>query len=236
MSAGIAAGQPVDVERVLAERFGFSPADVGQVRAGQLLTRTLPGQGPEIGVFGVVRIADDKERLVRWIRDVEGFRKAAELGVSRKLSSPPAINDFADLALDSKELAALQECQPGKCALRLGDRAIARFRTEVDWTAADAGRRANLLTRQLMLSYAEAYLRGGDGALGAAHNERKPQGGGRGVPGPDPERHATSTGWPVRWRRTSSASRGSSFREASSSCTGPRAAPGPSRRSRSTTW
>jgi hypothetical protein len=176
MIPGIAWLQPLDVERVLTERFGFSPADVGQVRAGQLLTRTLPAQGPEIGVVGVVRIADDKERLVRWIRDVEGFRKAAELGVSRKLSSPPAINDFADLALDSKELAALQECQPGKCALRLGDRAIARFRTEVDWTAADAGRRANLLVRQLMLSYAEAYLQGGDGALGAVHNERDPRG------------------------------------------------------------
>jgi hypothetical protein len=176
MSLGIAAAQPVDVERVLAERFGFSPADVAQVRAGQLLTRTLPAQGPEMGVVGVVRIADDRERLVRWIRDVADFRKAAELGVSRRLSSPPAINDFADLALDGGELAALAQCEPGKCALRLGDQAIARFRSAVDWTAADAGRRANLLARQLMLSYAEAYLRGGDGALGAVHNERNPRG------------------------------------------------------------
>jgi hypothetical protein len=107
---------------------------------------------------------------------VGDFRKAAELGVSRRLSSPPAINDFAELALDGGELAALAQCEPGKCALRLGDRAIARFRSEVDWTAADAGRRANLLARQLVLSYAEAYLRGGDGALGAVHNERNPKG------------------------------------------------------------
>jgi hypothetical protein len=175
LSPGVAWPQPVDVERVLAERFGFSPADLGQVRAGQLLTRTLPAQGAEIGVGGVVRIADDRERLVRWIRDVGDFRKAAELGVARRLSAPPAINDFADLALDGAELAALAQCEPGKCALRLGDRAIARFRAEVDWTAADAGRRANLLARQLMLSYAEAYLQGGDGALGAVHNERTPR-------------------------------------------------------------
>ena len=45
----------------------------------------------------------------------------------------------------------------------------------MDWSAADAGRRANLLARQLMLEYAEAYLRGGDEALGAAHNERQPR-------------------------------------------------------------
>jgi hypothetical protein len=172
---GAVQAQPLDTERVLVERFGFSDAEVGQLRGGQRLVKTLPSQGPEIAVLGVVRIADDRERLIRWIRDVEGFRKAADLGMSRKLSSPPAINDFGDLALDGGELAALQKCQPGDCALRLGDRAIGRFRAEVDWTAADAGRRANLLARQLVLGYAEAYLRGGDEALGAAHDEKKPR-------------------------------------------------------------
>jgi hypothetical protein len=175
-SPAIVRAQPVDVERTLGERFGFTMAEIGQVRGGQLLVKTLPSrEAAEIAVLGVVRIADDKERLVRWVRDVEGFRKAAELGMSRRLSSPPTINDFGDLALDAGELAALQRCQPGECALRLGDRAIARFQAEVDWTAADAGRRANLQTRQLLLRYAEAYLGGGDDALGAAHNERSPR-------------------------------------------------------------
>jgi hypothetical protein len=163
-----------DVERVLTDRFGFSAADLGQLRGGQTVTKTAPIEGPEMAVFGAVRIPDDKERLVRWVRDIEGFRKAADVGVSRKLGSPPAINDFGDLSLDATELATLQKCKPGDCGLRLGDRAIARFQADVDWSAADAGRRANLLTRQLMLGYTEAYLRGGDGALGAAHNERTP--------------------------------------------------------------
>ncbi len=170
-----ARAQPLDMERSLAERFGFSAAEIGQVRGSEVVVKTLPAQGRDIAVAGAVRIADDKERLVGWVRDVEGFRKAADLGVSRKLSSPPTINDFGDLALDAAELAALQRCQPGDCALRLGDRSIARFRADVDWAAPDAGRRANLLTRQLMLGYAEAYLKGGDGALGAAHNERQPR-------------------------------------------------------------
>jgi hypothetical protein len=167
--------QAPGIERALVERFGFLAADMGQLGAGQVVTRTLPAEGREMGVVGAVRIPDDKERLVRWIRDVEGFRKAADLGLSRKLSSPPTINDFGDLALDAGELAALQQCQPGACALRLGETAIARFRADVDWSAADAGRRANLLTRQLLLAYAQAYLRGGDGTLGAAHNERTPR-------------------------------------------------------------
>lgn len=171
----VARAQPLDMERSLVERFGFSAAEIGQLRGSEAVVKTLPAQGRDIAVAGAVRIADDRERLLRWVRDVEGFRKAADLGVSRKLSSPPTINDFGDLALDAAELAALQRCQPGDCALRLGDRAIGRFKADVDWAAPDAGRRANLLTRQLMLRYAEAYLKGGDGALGAAHNERQPR-------------------------------------------------------------
>jgi len=91
------------------------------------------------------------------------------------LSSPPSINDFGDLTLDAGELDALRKCKPGDCALRLGGQAVARFQAEVPWDAPDAGRRANLLARQLLLKYAEAYLKGGDGALGAAHDERKPR-------------------------------------------------------------
>jgi hypothetical protein len=171
----IVRGQPLGVERALAERFDFSTVEVGQVRGGQVVVKSLPTQGPEIGVLGAVRIPDDKDRLVRWIRDIDRFRRAAELGVSRRLSVPPTISDFADLTLDAGELAALEQCQPGRCALRLGDRAIARFRSEVDWTAADAGPRAAVLARQLMLGYAEAYLRGGDAALGAAHDDKSPR-------------------------------------------------------------
>jgi len=175
LSPGFLSAQALDTERVLAERFGFSAGELQQLQAGQSVLRAVPAEGREAAVVGVVRIPDDQERLVRWIRDVEGFRKAADLGVSRRLGTPPSINDFGDLALDADELAALRDCKPGDCALRLGDRAIARFQAEVDWAAPDAGRRANLLTRQLLLGYAEAYLRGGDAALGAAHNERQPR-------------------------------------------------------------
>src|SRR5262245_47659042 len=97
---GAVQAQPANTERVRVERFGVSDGEIGQLRGGQRLVKTLPSQGPEIAVLGAVRIADDKERLIRWIRDVEGFRKAADLGLSRKLSSPPTINDFGDLALD----------------------------------------------------------------------------------------------------------------------------------------
>jgi hypothetical protein len=171
---GIAAAPPLDVERELAARFGFSAAEVEQVGTGQIVAKTLATrEATEIAVFGAVRIPDDKEKLVYWIRDIEAFRKGAELGLSRRLSSPPTIADFSNLTLDSDELGALQKCKPGDCGLRLSEEAIASFRTGVDWTAGDAGQKANLVARRLMLGYAEAYLQGGDEALGATFNDKK---------------------------------------------------------------
>jgi len=166
----------IDAEKLLAERFGFTAAEIGQARAGQAVTKLLPSrEAIEVGVAGAVRINGTPDRLVYWLKDIASFRKAAELGVSKKLSSPPQIGDFADLSLGDEELAALKACRPGKCDLRLGDKGIARFQTEVDWTAPDAARRANLLMRQMMLGHAQAYLKGGDAALGIAHNEKTPR-------------------------------------------------------------
>jgi hypothetical protein len=166
----------IDAEKLLADRLGFSAAEIGQARAGQAVTKLLPSRdATEVGVAGAVRISGKPDRFVYWLKDIASFRKAAELGLSKKLSSPPQVGDFADLALSADELAALQACRPGRCDLRLGDTAIARFQTEVDWTASDVSRRANLLMRQLMLGLAQAYLKGGDAALGSAHNEKAPR-------------------------------------------------------------
>jgi hypothetical protein len=165
----------VDAERLLAERFGFTADEVAQARGGQAVVKVLPTQeAGDAGVVGAVRIDGTTDRLLSWLKDVEAFRKAAELGVSRRLSSPPAIGDFGDLSLDQDELADLRKCRPGDCDLIMGDKAIQRFQTEIDWSRTDAATRANLLMRQLLLSHAEAYLRGGNRALGAAHNERTP--------------------------------------------------------------
>ena len=122
-AAGHGPGSAPRLERVLTERFGFSAADLGQLRGGQSVTKTAPIEGPEMAVFGAVRIPDDKERLVRWIRDIEGFRKAADVGISRKLGSPPAINDFGDLSLDAGELAAARRnasLATARCASAIG--------------------------------------------------------------------------------------------------------------------
>ena len=165
-----------DAERLLAERFGFTPAEIAQARDGKAVAKMLPSaDSADVGVLAAVRIGANADRLLLWLKDITSFRKAAELGLSRRLSSPPRISDFAALSLDAGELSELRTCRPGNCELQLGDRALQRFQSEVDWSAADAARKANLVTRQLMLNLAETYIAGGDEALGAYHNEKTPR-------------------------------------------------------------
>jgi len=174
--SGSAQVRQIDAERLLSSRFGFTAAEVDQARSGQAVAKLLKtDDATEIGAYGAVRIDQKADRLVYWLKDIASFRKAAELGVARRLSDTPAIGDFADLSLEASDLDELRTCRPGKCDLRLGDKAIERFRTGMDWTASDAATRATLLTRQLLLEHAQAYLKGGDRALGAAHNEKAPR-------------------------------------------------------------
>jgi len=168
--------QTIDPERRLAERFRFTADELSRARRGQAVAKLLPrNDATDVGVVAAVRINAQASRLVDWLRNIADFRRAAELGQARRLSDPPQIGDFADLSLDAGELAALRECRPGRCELLLGDTAITRFKADVDWTSADAGQRASLVMRQLLLDYAGAYLKGGDRALGALHDDKHPR-------------------------------------------------------------
>jgi len=173
---GAAPAPSIDAERLLVSRFAFTDTEIAQARSGQAVAKLLASQSDtDIGVFGAVRIQARANRLVDWFKDIADFRKSTELGLSRRLSASPQTGDFADLSLDASDIGALQNCRAGKCDLRLGDRAIQRFQSEVDWTASNAAARANALMRQLLVGYAQAYLQGGDRSLGASQDDRTPR-------------------------------------------------------------
>jgi hypothetical protein len=165
----------IDAERLLT-RLGFTSAEIAQARAGTAVARLLASDGPsDIGAFGVIKIGTGIDRLVYWLKDVSAFRQAAELGVGKRLSNPPVLSDFSGLSIDDSDVKAIRACRPGQCDLRLGDAAIQRFQSSVDWSAPDARARASGVTQQLLLQLAQAYLKGGDAELGVAHNEKTPK-------------------------------------------------------------
>jgi len=165
----------IDPDAKLAA-LGFTPDEIAQAAGGQAVAKLLASNGPtDIGAVGVIRIQAQAERLVAWLKDISAFRKAAELGVARRLSAAPAIADFADLSVDAKDLDAIRNCKPGRCELRLGQTAMQRFQSGVDWSAPDAGAKATQVMRQLLLELSQAYLEGGDARLGVAYNDKKPR-------------------------------------------------------------
>jgi hypothetical protein len=157
---------PSDPERILTERFQFSAEDITQARSGQPIARMIAGRDQdELAVVGALRLDGDKKRLVDWVLNIEHFRHAAELGVTRAIASPPAAQSFAELVLDAKDLAALQACRPGDCDLRVPDEVMATFQNGVAWGTPEGSAKANALFAGMLTEYAAAYVHGGDSAV-----------------------------------------------------------------------
>src|SRR4051812_3675565 len=165
--AGAAGSQTAaDPERILADRFQFSSREVEQARQGQAAVK-VQADRESLAVVGAVRLPGRKERLADWLRNVEHFRGAAELGVAHVIPAPPVAAAFAGVTLDASDLTALQQCSAAKCALRLSSDALARVQRDVAWGSAGAAAQANEIVRQMLLGYTTAYQKGGNAGIAA---------------------------------------------------------------------
>jgi hypothetical protein len=160
----------------LLVRVGLTADEAAKARAGQAAVRVLPpNASTEIAVAGAITIRGNLERLVAWLRDVEGFRKAAGTENVGAFGRPARPEDFAEAAGAGVDLQELQQCRPGSCEIRMPAAYLTRFSTEVPWGTPQAPVSAASLARQLLAEYAAAYQKGGDAALGAHHDQKAPQ-------------------------------------------------------------
>lgn len=163
-------GPPVDF---LRSQIGFGDAELGVVAEGRAVTRVVETpEKREVAIAGVVRIRTPTAFFLRMFRAIEGFDTAAR--VARELSEPPVGADFDALRLPEELLPELARCEPGRCAMKLGERTIARLRQEVDWSAPDARSRAEGILREEALALALAYRSGGNRALGSYRDKKQP--------------------------------------------------------------
>ena len=145
-------GARVNPERILADHFQFSSAEVAQARQGQPVVK-VQADREQLKVIGAIRLPGKKERLSDWVKNIEHFRGSAQLGAAHVIPSPPAAAAFAQVTLDSADLADLRRCRPENCAMRLPSETLAQMQREPS--------RANDIIRELMLGYTAAYLHGG---------------------------------------------------------------------------
>jgi len=162
----------IDPERLLADRFKFSPAELAQARSGEPVAKMIASTDrSELAIGGAIRLDGDKNKLAAWIRNIAQFRGSAELGLTRVVSSPPSVESFADLVLDATDLAALQKCSSKSCDLLLSAESVNDFNTKVQWGSPNAAAQATTLMREMFVAYAKSYLHGGDAALGNGFGE-----------------------------------------------------------------
>ena len=125
---------PPKLESFLATTVHATPAEYQRLRDGEPITKLLDSDpSVETAVFGAVWIKAPISRYVDAIRDIENFEIGGGFKVTKRISTPPRIEDFAAMRFPKDDLEDLRTCKVGDCEIKLGQEALARLRAEVNW-------------------------------------------------------------------------------------------------------
>ena len=131
-------------------------------------------ESKEVAVFGAIWIDAPIGRYVEAVKNIESFERGAGFKITKKISAPPRLEDFAALRLPEEDVDDLRTCRVGDCEIKLGEPALRRFRTEVDWRASNARSAANALMQRLAFEYVIGYLEGGNDRLAVYRDGSRP--------------------------------------------------------------
>ena len=168
-------GFPSRLDRYFKDVVKLTADEQKQLLAGQPVTKLLEAdESKEVAVLGAVWIKAPMQRYVAALKDIENFEKGGGFKVTKRISSPPQLADFAKLQLPAADLADLRGCRVDACEIKLGEPALKRFRSEIKWDAADANAAANRLMQQLAFEYVTRYLQGGNESLAVYRDNDRP--------------------------------------------------------------
>ncbi len=154
---------------------GLSPAELASLERGSIIAKVVDtGDRSEVFSLAVMRVKTTPARARAGLRDLDGRRGAPWILQSGRIGATPAPGDFDGMTLDAGDVKHLAKCVVNGCELRLPAEQIERFRQEVDWSADTRVARANALFRQMLASYAAAYLQRGNAALFKYDNNDDP--------------------------------------------------------------
>lgn len=152
-----------------------SSGDRAILLGGEPITKLLDAdESKEVAVFGAVWIAAPIRRYVEAVKDIENFERGGAFRVTKRISTPPRLEDFAELRLPDEDLSDLRTCRVGDCELKLGERPLLSLRAEVDWNSAEAPRVANTIMRRFAHQYVLGYLEGGNDRLAVYRDSSRP--------------------------------------------------------------
>jgi hypothetical protein len=106
----------------------LTPEQQKQLLAGEPVTQLLEADPhSEVSIFGAVWINAPMSRYVAAVKDIEQLEKGANFLVTKKISSPPRLEDFDKLTLPDDDVKDLKTCKVGDCEVKLSEDALTRI-------------------------------------------------------------------------------------------------------------
>lgn len=180
LTTGVSARQrpaalPTQLDIYVSKYVKLTQRQRTQLMSGQPVTQMLEADpSREVAVFGAVWVNASVARFVAVAQDVEQFERGANFRVTKRISSPPRLEDFAQLVLPEGDVADLRTCRVGRCELKLSERALNQVRKEIDWSKPTAKADVEALARRQALEYVNGYLEGGNARLAVYRDADRP--------------------------------------------------------------
>lgn len=166
---------PAAFERYLAAEVHPTAAERRTLLSGGPLTKLLPSDpGKEVFVFGAIWINAAPAEYVKRVQNIEEFEKGGGFRITRKITNPPRLEDFAQLELPDDDVRDLRRCRPGDCDLKLSAKGLEVFRTQVRWGTSTQKADADAAFRHLALEYVNEYREGGNARLAVYRDADNP--------------------------------------------------------------
>ena len=166
---------PSRLDGYLTQVVKLAPEERKQLTGGSPVAKLLDvDKSKEVSVFGAIWIDAPIHRYVEAIKDIERFESGGNFTITRRIGEPARLADFADLHLPREDVEDLRKCRVGDCNVKLGEAAIQRFQSDVDWSGANAQAGADALMRQLALEYVSGYVEGGNKRLAVLRDKSRP--------------------------------------------------------------
>ena len=166
---------PARVEAYLNSAGTLSAHERRLLAGGQPVTKLLAAdESKEVAVLGAVWIDAPLRKYVEAVTDIEHFENGGAFKVTKRIGEPPQLKDFDALRLPEEDFDDLRTCRMGDCEVKLGEQALRRFQSDIDWKAPNARHAADALMRRLALEYVTRYLQGGNEQLAVYRDSSRP--------------------------------------------------------------
>src|SRR6478609_4553754 len=110
-------------------------AEKAKLLQGEPVTKFLDADpSVEVAIFGAVWVKAPVARYVAAVKDIEQFEKGGNFLVTKRISSPPRLEDFDKLTLPPDDISDLKACKVADCKVKLGETALTRIQKETDWS------------------------------------------------------------------------------------------------------